>query len=56
MSTRVYDFTKIHPGVEFDGPAIIERPVTTIVVNPKTAPTWTSISTSEFIWELKLWQ
>ena len=34
VSTRVYDFTKIHPGVEFDGPAIIETPVTTIVVNP----------------------
>jgi N-methylhydantoinase A len=35
VSTRVYDFTKLHPGVEFDGPAIIESPVTTIVVNPK---------------------
>jgi N-methylhydantoinase A len=35
VSTRVYDFTKMQPGVEFDGPAIIESPVTTIVVNPK---------------------
>jgi len=35
VSTRVYDFTQLHPGVEFDGPAIIESPVTTIVVNPK---------------------
>jgi N-methylhydantoinase A len=35
VSTRVYDFTKMQPGVEFDGPAIIETPVTTIVVNPK---------------------
>ena len=24
VSTRVYDFAKMHPGVEFDGPAIIE--------------------------------
>jgi len=35
VSTRVYDFTQLHPGVEFDGPAIIESPVTTIVINPK---------------------
>src|SRR6266566_2187759 len=34
VSTPVYDFTKLQPGVEFDGPAIIETPVTTIVVNP----------------------
>ena len=34
LSTRVYDFVKIHPGIEFDGPAIIETPVTTMVVNP----------------------
>ena len=34
VSTRVYDFTKLQPGIEFDGPAIIETPVTTIVVNP----------------------
>jgi N-methylhydantoinase A len=34
VSTRVYDFTKMQPGIEFDGPAIIETPVTTIVVNP----------------------
>ena len=33
-STRVYDFTKLQPGVEIPGPAIIETPVTTIVVNP----------------------
>ena len=26
--------TKMQPGIEFDGPAIIETPVTTIVVNP----------------------
>jgi N-methylhydantoinase A len=34
VSTRVYDFTKMQPGIEFDGPAILETPVTTIVVNP----------------------
>jgi N-methylhydantoinase A len=34
VSTRVYDFAKMQPGVEFDGPAIIETPVTTIVINP----------------------
>jgi N-methylhydantoinase A len=32
--TPVYDFTKIKPGTRFSGPAIIETPVTTIVVNP----------------------
>jgi N-methylhydantoinase A len=34
VSTAVYDFTKMRPGAEFDGPAIIETPVTTIVINP----------------------
>lgn len=33
-ATRVYDFNKMAPGTEFDGPAIIETPVTTVVVNP----------------------
>jgi len=33
--TRVYDFTKMQPGAEFVGPAIIETPVTTVVVNPR---------------------
>ena len=32
--TPVYDFTKLTPGTKFTGPAIIETPVTTIVVNP----------------------
>jgi N-methylhydantoinase A len=39
VPTRVYDFSKMQPGVEFDGPAIIETPVTTIVVNPKDRAT-----------------
>ena len=32
--TRIYDFNKLRPGTEFGGPAIIETPVTTVVVNP----------------------
>ena len=31
----VYDFEQMTPGMELSGPAIIETPVTTIVVNPK---------------------
>jgi N-methylhydantoinase A len=34
VSTRVYDFNKMRPGMEFAGPAIIETPVTTVVINP----------------------
>ena len=34
VATPVYDFTQMHPGVTFAGPAIIETPVTTVVVNP----------------------
>jgi N-methylhydantoinase A len=35
VSTRVYDLTGMKPGAEFAGPAIIETPVTTVVVNPR---------------------
>ncbi len=35
VETAIYDFTQIGPGVEVEGPAVIESPVTTIVVNPK---------------------
>ena len=35
MDTAIYDFDKFRPGNELAGPAIIETPVTTIVVNPK---------------------
>ena len=35
LCQREFMTSKLHPGVEFDGPAIIETPVTTIVVNPK---------------------
>jgi N-methylhydantoinase A len=31
----IYDFERIRPGAEIQGPAVIETPVTTIVVNPK---------------------
>ena len=34
VPTRVYDFNRMQPGTEFAGPAIIETPVTTVVVNP----------------------
>ncbi|HSE87082.1 MAG TPA: hydantoinase/oxoprolinase family protein [Candidatus Binatia bacterium] len=34
IPTRVYDFNEMRPGMEFGGPAIIETPVTTVVVNP----------------------
>ncbi len=32
--TAVYDFERLQPGGQISGPAIIETPVTTIVVNP----------------------
>jgi N-methylhydantoinase A len=35
VSTRVYDFARMDPGVELAGPVIIETPVTTVVVNPR---------------------
>jgi N-methylhydantoinase A len=34
VPTRIYDFNKMRPGMEFSGPAIIETPVTTVVANP----------------------
>jgi len=33
--TPIYDFDRLVPGTTLSGPAIIETPVTTIVVNPK---------------------
>jgi N-methylhydantoinase A len=35
VSAAVHDFDGMQPGVEIAGPAIIETPVTTIVINPK---------------------
>jgi N-methylhydantoinase A len=35
VPTRTYDFERLAPGTTLTGPAIVETPVTTIVVNPK---------------------
>lgn len=35
VSTRVYDFDKMSPGTGFAGPAVIETPVTTVIINPR---------------------
>jgi N-methylhydantoinase A len=35
VPTRIYDYNGLGPGVEIFGPAIIETPITTIVINPK---------------------
>jgi N-methylhydantoinase A len=34
VPTRIYDYKRLGPGAEMLGPAIIETPITTIVVNP----------------------
>ncbi len=33
--TKIYDYGRLAPGSEIFGPAVIETPITTIVVNPK---------------------
>ncbi|HET8563482.1 MAG TPA: hydantoinase/oxoprolinase family protein, partial [Candidatus Binatia bacterium] len=35
VPTNIYDYGRLAPGIELSGPAIIETPITTIVVNPK---------------------
>jgi N-methylhydantoinase A len=35
VPTTVYDFERLQPGGEISGPAIVETPVTTVVVNPR---------------------
>ena len=35
VPTTLYDFDRMQPGMEISGPAVIETPVTTILVNPK---------------------
>lgn len=35
VSAAVHDFERMQPGVEVAGPAVIETPVTTIVISPK---------------------
>ncbi len=37
--TKIYDYGRLAPGSELSGPAIIETPITTIVVNPKDRAT-----------------
>src|SRR4029077_17972722 len=34
IPTTIYDFSRMTPGTEISGPAIIETPITTIVINP----------------------
>ena len=34
VPTDIYDFSRLSPGMEISGPAIIETPVTTVVINP----------------------
>jgi N-methylhydantoinase A len=35
VPTRIYDYNGLGPGAEILGPAVIETPITTIVINPK---------------------
>jgi N-methylhydantoinase A len=35
VPTKIYDYDRLAPGSEISGPAVIETPITTIVVNPK---------------------
>jgi N-methylhydantoinase A len=34
IATKIYDYGRLAPGSEIFGPAIIETPITTIVINP----------------------
>ncbi|MBI4523342.1 MAG: hydantoinase/oxoprolinase family protein [Deltaproteobacteria bacterium] len=35
IPTPVFDFDRLRPGMEITGPAVIETPITTVVVNPR---------------------
>jgi N-methylhydantoinase A len=35
VSTPIYDYSRLAPGCEILGPAVIETPITTIVINPR---------------------
>jgi N-methylhydantoinase A len=39
VRTKIFEFERLKPGVEIEGPAVIETPVTTIVANPKDRAT-----------------
>jgi N-methylhydantoinase A len=34
VETKIYDYSQLSPGSEIAGPAIIETPITTVVINP----------------------
>jgi len=34
VETKIYDYNRLSPGSEISGPAIIETPITTVVINP----------------------
>ncbi len=36
IPTPIFDFDRLRPGAELTGPAVIETPVTTVVVNPRS--------------------
>jgi N-methylhydantoinase A len=35
IPTKIYDYGRLQPGSEIAGPAVIETPITTVVINPK---------------------
>jgi N-methylhydantoinase A len=35
VPTKIYDYNRLAPGSEINGPAVVETPITTLVVNPK---------------------
>jgi N-methylhydantoinase A len=39
IATKIYDYGRLAPGSEISGPAIIETPITTIVINPNDRAT-----------------
>lgn len=39
IATKIYDYGRLAPGSEISGPAIIETPITTIVINPSDRAT-----------------
>src|SRR5207245_9896611 len=39
IPTKIYDYGRLAPGSEISGPAIIETPITTIVINPNDRAT-----------------
>ena len=50
VPTRIYDYNGLGPGAEIVGPAVIETPITTIVINPKDRARVDEYLNVEFIW------